>query len=160
MFHVSHVACHVSPVTCHLSPVTCHLSHVKIYFFFFLLLSKKNEQSGGAGRWRVCYQRGLPRLVLYEYKVKFHCISIIAMLTDRCVYWVCYLFSGNQLIRVNLTVEFKVVFKNMFIWQLDGVGPVDNRPSTDKLHHFVQKKKKMWLVSCDMWHVTHVTCDT
>ena len=22
----------------------------------------------------------------------------------------------------------------------DGVGPIDNRPSTDKLHHFVQKK--------------------
>ena len=26
--------------------------------------------------------------------------------------------------------------------KLDGVGPVDNRPSTDKLHHFVQKKTK------------------
>ena len=26
--------------------------------------------------------------------------------------------------------------------ELDGVGPVDNRPSTDKLHHTVQKKKK------------------
>ena len=26
--------------------------------------------------------------------------------------------------------------------KLDGVGPVDNRPSTDELHHFVQKKKK------------------
>ena len=25
---------------------------------------------------------------------------------------------------------------------LDGIGPVDNRPSTNKLHHFVQKKKK------------------
>ena len=24
--------------------------------------------------------------------------------------------------------------------QLDGVGPVDNRPSTDKHHHFVQNK--------------------
>ena len=23
--------------------------------------------------------------------------------------------------------------------KLDGVGPVDNRPSTDKLHHFGQK---------------------
>ena len=23
--------------------------------------------------------------------------------------------------------------------ELDGVGPVDNRPSTDKLHHFVKK---------------------
>ena len=26
--------------------------------------------------------------------------------------------------------------------KLDGVGPVDNRPSTDQLHHFVQKKIK------------------
>ena len=36
----------------------------------------------------------------------------------------------------------------MFFQKLDGVGPVDNRPSTDKLHHFVKKTKK------------HVTCDT
>jgi hypothetical protein len=28
--------------------------------------------------------------------------------------------------------------------KLDGVCPVDNRPSTDKLHHFVKKKKKKW----------------
>ena len=26
----------------------------------------------------------------------------------------------------------------MYIIKLDGVGPVDNRPSTDKLHHFVR----------------------
>ena len=32
--------------------------------------------------------------------------------------------------------------------KLDGVGHVDNRPSTDKLHHFV-KKKKMWHLTCD-----------
>ena len=24
--------------------------------------------------------------------------------------------------------------------KLDGVGPVDNRPSTDSLHHFIQKE--------------------
>ena len=27
-------------------------------------------------------------------------------------------------------------------YELDGVGSVDNRPSTDKLHHFVEKKQK------------------
>ena len=50
---------------------------------------------------------------------------------------------------------------------LDGEGPVDNRPSTDKLHQFVRGKKKnrdMWHVICDMWHMTcdtwHVTHDT
>ena len=26
--------------------------------------------------------------------------------------------------------------------KLDGVGPVDNRPSTDKLHHFVRKEEE------------------
>ena len=43
-------------------------------------------------------------------------------------------------------------------------SPVDDRPSTDKLHNFVQKKKRRkWHVTCDIWHVTrdmwHVTCD-
>ena len=27
--------------------------------------------------------------------------------------------------------------------KLDGVGPVDNGPSTDKLHHFVKKKENV-----------------
>ena len=46
----------------------------------------------------------------------------------------------------------------MFSTKLDGVGPVDNTPSTDKLHHFVKKKKNcdMWYVTCDTWYVT---CD-
>ena len=42
-------------------------------------------------------------------------------------------------------------------YKLDGVGPVDNRPSTDKLHHFVRKntqKSDMWHVTCDSWQVT------
>ena len=30
----------------------------------------------------------------------------------------------------------------MPVIKLDGVGPVDYRPSTDKLHHFVRKKTK------------------
>ena len=50
----------------------------------------------------------------------------------------------------------------------DRVGPVDNTPSTKKLHNFVkkkrEKKKKMWHVTRDTWHMTcdmwHVTCDT
>ena len=58
--------------------------------------------------------------------------------------------------------------------KLDGVGPIDNRPSTDKHHHFVRKRKKekkKWHVTYDTWHVTrdtwhvtchiwHMTCDT
>ena len=48
-----------------------------------------------------------------------------------------------------------------------GKATLKNRPSTNKLHHFVQKKirkeKKKWHVTRDMWHVTsdtwHVTHD-
>jgi hypothetical protein len=32
--------------------------------------------------------------------------------------------------------------------ELDRVGPVDNRPSTDYLHHFVKKKNKK-----NTWHM-------
>ena len=45
--------------------------------------------------------------------------------------------------------------------KLDGVGPVDNKPPTDKLQHFVPPPKKntcdMWHVTCDTWHVTRDT---
>ena len=46
--------CHMSHVTCHMSFVICH-----IFFPFF------SGQFDEAYRWRVCYQRGLPRLVFY-----------------------------------------------------------------------------------------------
>ena len=44
---------------CHVSYVTCK----KIFFFdiFLLFFILKKLQSGGASRWRVCYQWGLPR---------------------------------------------------------------------------------------------------
>ena len=59
--------------------------------------------------------------------------------------------------------------------KLDGVGPVDNRPPTNKLHNFVQKKLNLkyiiiivkchtWHVTSDTWHATpdiwHMTYDT
>ena len=49
---VSGVRCQVSGVRCQVSGVICHMSCVT----FFV------GQSGGASRWRVCSQRGLPRL--------------------------------------------------------------------------------------------------
>ena len=55
MCHVSCVMSHVSRVTCHMSHVTCQNILFTIYFFF-------NGKIGRASRWRVCYQRGLPRL--------------------------------------------------------------------------------------------------
>ena len=54
--HVSHVTCHMSRATCHVAHVMCHMSSVTCHIYFFW-------QSGEAYRWRVCFQRGLPRLV-------------------------------------------------------------------------------------------------
>ena len=62
---MSHVMCHMSYVMCHMSRVTCHVSHVFFIFLFFY-------ETGEAYRWRVCYQRGLPRLV---------CINLLQILT-------------------------------------------------------------------------------
>ena len=40
-------------------------------------------------------------------------------------------------------MQWKQSHKNLHIHKLDGVGPINNRPSTDKLHHFIQKRKKI-----------------
>ena len=53
--------CHMSHVWCHMSGVTCPVSCVFFSSSFF------SGQIGGATRWRVYYQRGLPRLVSYTY---------------------------------------------------------------------------------------------
>ena len=41
--------------------------------------------------------------------------------------------------------------RGVIVPKLDGVGPVDNRPSNDKLHHFVKKKINKYIKkNCDM----------
>ena len=79
--------------------------------------------------------------------------------------WVTMVFFGQTNPKIHCSPGMHNV---QVITKLDRVGPVDNRPSTDKLHHFVRKKERkkndMWHVTCDMWHVTrdmsHVTRDT
>ena len=56
---------HVSHVTRQVSCVGCRMSCV---IFLFLIYS---GQMGGASRWRVCYQQGLPRLV--SLHITFKC---------------------------------------------------------------------------------------
>ena len=67
--------CSPSPM-CHVSHVTCRMS----------MSHKKNGKSGGASRSRVCYQRGLLRLVLinvhdkcilYHFKILFVKIMLV-----------------------------------------------------------------------------------
>ena len=61
------------PQTCHMSCVTCHVSRVTCQnFFLHFLYVKENGLSGGASRWRVCYQRGLPRLVYIVSSLSDH----------------------------------------------------------------------------------------
>ena len=64
---MSHVMCHVSR---HVSRVTCHMSQFfsPLFFLLFSFLSFFG-QSGEAYRWRVYYQRGLPRLVFLRFIV-------------------------------------------------------------------------------------------
>ena len=55
----STLVCHMSYVRCQVSHARCHMS---LYWFFLLL----NLKSCRASWWRVCYQPGLPRLVLTQ----------------------------------------------------------------------------------------------
>ena len=78
MCHVSCVMCHVSCVTCHVSCAMCHTScatfhvshvphvmcHMSCDICNFFLNIYIFLQSVWASPWRVCYQNGLPRLVL------------------------------------------------------------------------------------------------
>ena len=69
-------------------------------------------------------------------------------------------YFGKRLTQwLNQSINYEAVYRTApatpGLLILDGVGPVDNRPSTDELHHFVRKKEKMWHVTRDMWHVTH-----
>ena len=66
---MSRVTCHLSHVTCDLSPVTCKKKNLHFVYNTKKQKQKNNPtqkigQSGEANWWRVCYQRGLPRLVL------------------------------------------------------------------------------------------------
>ena len=68
--------CHVSHVTRQILQTIFFIKKNKnqnqnLYFkkLQILFILKKIGQSGGANRWRFCYQRGLPRLVLLTSRV-------------------------------------------------------------------------------------------
>ena len=96
-------------------------------------------------------------------------------------YFLIYLFSSSPFISPTFPVQGQHLKSSVrkakhpaVAKKLDRVGPVDNRPSTDKLHHFVKKKKRKkrkkmshvthdtWYMTHDTWHMTcnlwHVTC--
>ena len=81
----------------------------------------------------------------------------------RCALWDWWPFANIwlccQIFKFLFCFQIPCFVSTDPVLKLDGVGPVDDRPSTDKLHLLVRKKKK-----CDMWHLTrdtwHATCDT
>ena len=70
----------MSGVTCPMSPVTCHMSCVTWIFFFIIFF----WQNGDAYWWRVCYQWGLPRLILME-AILFCSFSL--WMSHCCILW-------------------------------------------------------------------------
>ena len=53
-----------------------------------------------------------------------------------------FFLNHNKFFPFTTTNFFSLFIGSCSLNKLDGVGPVDNRPSTNKLHHFVRKKKK------------------
>ena len=90
------------------------------------------------------------------------------ILEQARIHWVCWIPKYKWIYLDISGHNWHTLLSFVKVWYtiiLDGVGPVDNRPSTDKLHHFVKKKKRdTCYVTCDTWHVTrdtwHVTRDT
>ena len=80
------------------------MSHVASHIFILFLLS---GQSGGANRWIVCYQRGLPRLVSFMADILEHIKKIIV--SDSILY--------KLLVIDNLSFLF-LVYSNSFHFDL------------------------------------------
>ena len=101
---------YVSHVTCHVSPVTCHVSFKKI------------GQSGGASRWRVCYQRGLPRLVFKAAELLNRYFSYLSCRAKQLIASTgCYLAEGA----VSLMVPGKAVSLSVTkVFHMGAGGPV------------------------------------
>ena len=60
------------------------------------------------------------------------------------IFWFVWFFGGFFWLKkkkIGEQIKKKCLVIGWTQLKLDGVGPVDNRPSTNKLHHFVKKKK-------------------
>ena len=76
-------------------------------------------------------------IIIYKYYLNFDATHIIG-----------HSFVGTNLISSQAVSYHKENYNGKLSSlnkKLDRVGPVYNRPSTDKLHHFVRKKN----VTCD-----------
>ena len=107
----------------------------------------------------------------------FFRLKMVSMHAGKNIYiyiftYILYPPNLGNMAKINISINLIAYSCRYLIllYKLDGVGLIDNRPSTDKLQHFVNKpkneRKKIYIlhVTCYMWHVTcnmrHVTCET
>ena len=91
----------------------------------------------------------------------WYCLILYLPIVCNKLYW--HFHEGILQSRAILlqVIDIHSIEHNWIIRKVDGEGPVDNRPSTDKLHLFVGKEEEKnptcntWDVTRDMWHVTH-----
>ena len=103
--HVSHIRCQVLFVTCDVSGVRCQVSGVIIIIFFIFFL-----QIGGASQWRVCYQRGLPRLV----SIHTGCVLILPNMQDMSVFFL----TDRMCLYSFLDIEFVCCLSNNLTYMI------------------------------------------
>ena len=113
--NVSCVMCHLSHVTCHVSHVTCHI--LFFYFYFYFLW-----QSGKVYWWRVCYQRGLPRLVILA-RASVH--GLLHLRTSRWLPLSCEPCLEHSLFWSGLWKNIHLFHIFLYLWnecELKGLG--------------------------------------
>ena len=145
--NVSRATCHVSRVTCHVSHVMCHMS---LFFSFFS--DKVVDPIGGGSV--------INGATLSSFQLTIHYIGPNLKLeltilgsstaTVKVGLMKCENLKGQTInyswwrkihIYINIYKYIWVFFFYLcFFFKTRRGSPVDDRPSTDKLHHFVQKK--------------------
>ena len=138
--HVSHVMCHVSHVTCHVSRATCHLSHVMCCMSHVTChMSHVTFRMSHV----TCH---VSHVICHIFSEKGWNLSVEGLLSTgptpssfRCAsfsrsddcHWLTHRPNGNLLscTTSGLTIDVEIGILNRM--KLDGVGPVDNRPSPD-----------------------------
>ena len=92
------VTCHLSHTLCQVLHVTGHVSSVTFFYYLFFLFFGQN---GRASQKRICYQWGLPRLVLYQLQIYLRWYNG-ALAWNHSQYKACLTLGVNTKIVVGL----------------------------------------------------------
>ena len=131
---MSHIMCRMSHVTCHKPCVTCPMSCVTCYIFL--------GQSCEPYWQRLCYQQGLPRLVLYHFECMF-----LRKVFNQSIFFVNFCFCFQKFFTL-LLMTIPIKSHNLFQEQLEpeieffSVEQTKNGQSGTNLPLRIVKKKK------------------